>query len=49
MVALGASQPSAAFDVVRSAGDVGIALARPAADSAAARRIDRGALLLAYG
>jgi hypothetical protein len=38
MVALGASPPSAAFDVVRSAGDDGIALARLAADSAAARR-----------
>jgi hypothetical protein len=38
MVVLAASQRSAAFDAVRSAGDVGIALARPAADSAAARR-----------
>jgi hypothetical protein len=38
MVALGASQRSAAFDVARSAGDVGIALARAAADSASARR-----------
>ena len=44
MVALGASQRSAAFDVVRSAADVGIALARPATDSAAVTGVVGAAL-----